>query len=105
MTETTREKSVKKPADHKPKSDTLTGSYKGEKFEIDKEAFEDYAFLELSGEVDSNPTKLPALLKLILGDDGHERLKDAVRDENGRVKIPALMGAYQAVMESAGAGN
>ena len=105
MTETTREKSPKKPEDRKPAAGELVGTFKGKSFKIAKDVFEDYEFLELSGEIDSNPTKLPALLKLIFGDKGHDRLKDAVRDDDGRVKTPALMEAYQAVMESARAGN
>lgn len=106
MTETTRAKSPKKPADHLPKSsETMVGKFKGEEFTIFKDVFEDYEFLELSGEVDENPAKLPKLLTLILGVDGHERLKDAVRNDVGRVRTEDLMAAYQAVMEDAGAKN
>lgn len=106
MTETTRAKSVKKPTDHKPKaSNELVGTFNGEEFVIMKDVFEDYEFLELSGEVDTNPAKLPQLLTLILGALGHERLKDAVRNDVGRVRTEDLMKAYQAVMEDAGAKN
>lgn len=105
MTETTRSKSPKKPADRKPAGNVLAGEYKGKSFTIDKAVFEDYEFLELSGEVDTNPSKLPALLRLVLGDDGHALLKEVSRGEDGRVRTEDLMAAYQAVMEEAGAKN
>lgn len=101
----TRAKSVKKPEDHKPSGDALRAEYKGKKFSIDKSVFEDYEFLELSGEVDTNPAKLPALLRLVLGDEGHDLLKDVSRGDNGRVRTEDLMAGYQAVMEDAGAKN
>lgn len=105
MTETTRSKSPKKPADRKPAGNVLVGEYKGKKFKIDKTAFEDYEYLELSAEIDTNPAKLPPLLRLVFGDKGHELLKETARGENGRVRTEDLMAAYQAVMEDAGAKN
>ncbi len=105
MTETTRSKSPKKPADHKPAGNVLVGSFKGKKFTIDKAVFEDYEFLELSADADSNPAVLPTLLRRVLGDKGHDQLKEVSRGEDGRVRTEDLMLAYQAIMEEAGAKN
>lgn len=102
----TRDLSPVKPQDHKkPAVKSLTGEYKGEKFTVSAEVFEDWEFLELSGEVDENPAKLPRLLKLTFGDDGYERLKVVARDDDGRLKTEAVMDAYKTIMEDAQAGN
>lgn len=105
MTETTRAKSPKKPADRKASGGEWTATYKGKKFTIDPEVIQDYEFLELSGEVDDNPSKVTKLLRLVFGDEQHDKLKEAVRGENGRVKSEAMMSAYADIMEEAGAKN
>lgn len=105
MTETARAKSVKKPTDRKAPGGKWTATYKGKKFTIDPEVFEDYEFLELSGEVDENASKVTKLLKLVFGEEQHDALKEAVRGENGRVKSEAMMEAYAAIVEEAGAKN
>lgn len=77
----------------------LTATVKGKKFELEKSALEDIEFLELSGEIEENPTKLPALLKLLFGDDGYKQLKD-ISKVDGRTKTETVMENYQAVMEA-----
>ena len=105
MTNTARAKSVRKPQDRKPAGGKWAATYNGKKFTIDPEVFEDYEFLELSGEVDENPAKVTKLLRLVFGDAQHDVLKEAVRGENGRVKSEDMLAAYADIMEEAGAKN
>ena len=77
----------------------LTATVKGKKFEVEKSALEDIEFLELSGEIEENPTKLPALLKLLFGEAGYKRLKE-ISTVDGRVRTETVLENYQAVMEA-----
>lgn len=89
---------AKQPQDRKI-AGKLTATVKGKKFEVDKDFLEDIEFLELSGEVDSDPTKLPTLMKLMFGDAGWKRLKE-ISKIDGRAKTETVMKNYQAVMEA-----
>lgn len=54
-------------------------------YEIEEERLYNYEFVETLEEVESNPIALVKAVKLLLGDEQTERLKDHVRSENGIV--------------------
>lgn len=57
----------------------------GFEFELDPKRLDDMELIEALADLDKNPTGIPRVLRLILGDDGKDRLYEHCRDESGRV--------------------
>lgn len=87
MPKTTRQK---KTNEVKPLVKTISGvTSTGFAFEITKERLENYELLEAIAEVDTNPTVLPKVVKLMLGDKS-EDLKNHVRTADGIVPLDKM---------------
>lgn len=79
-------------------------SYKGTldcgfEFEIDEAIADDIEFLELLAEADENVLKLPALLSMLLGEDGKKALYEALKAEDGRTHTSDVMDAALEIVE------
>ena len=58
----------------------------GFEFQIDKAALDDMELVEALANIDKDPTVIPTILRLILGDEGKGKLYEHCRDESGRVR-------------------
>lgn len=70
----------------------------GFKYEITKEALENYELLETISEVDDNPLLVPKVVKLLLGKNS-EALKEHVRNEDGIVPIDKMMAEIEDIFQ------
>lgn len=59
-------------------------------FNIAKERLNNYELLEVIGELDSNPLVLSKVVKLLLGNEQTEELKNHLRTEDGLVPADKL---------------
>lgn len=55
----------------------------GFEYSIPKKNLNNYELVEVLGEVDTNPLLLPKVLKLLLGKEQVEKLKNHLRDTDG----------------------
>ena len=55
----------------------------GFEYSIPKKNLNNYDLIEVLGEVDTNPLLLPKVLKLLLGKEQVEKLKNHLRDADG----------------------
>lgn len=63
---------------------------KGVSFKVDPDLFEnDYELVELLNDIDEKPYKFPNYIKLLTGDK-YETVKDALRDDNGKITLTAM---------------
>lgn len=68
----------------------ITGTTKsGFNYHIDENILQDYELLEAIAETEKNPIFITKVVRILLGDDT-DRLKEHVRDENGRVSIEKM---------------
>lgn len=87
-------KNAKKPSDHKAKefeSDFLTATVAGKEWRIPKNAMDDFELLDDFNALEQrdDPTRLPSVLRRLLGDQWRDAM-EAIRDEEtGRVSIEA----------------
>lgn len=58
-------------------------------YQIDENVLQDYELLEAIAEAETNPIMITRVVRLLLGDD-IDKLKNHVRDENGRVSIEKM---------------
>ncbi|UQR01283.1 hypothetical protein LQ057_02885 [Enterococcus gallinarum] len=63
----------------------------GFKYSIEKKRLDNYELLEVINEVDENPTLIPKALKLLLGQEQANALKEHVRDEDGIVPAEKMI--------------
>lgn len=83
----------------KPKTTTKTPS--GFEFEINKDALDNWEFLEkLSDLEDGDDAQIVGIARILLGKEGVERLKEHVRDEKGKVTFTAMTEELTAVFEA-----
>lgn len=61
----------------------------GFNYHIDENILQDYELLEAIAETEKNPIFITKVVRILLGDDT-DRLKEHVRDENGRVSIEKM---------------
>lgn len=84
---------AKKPQDHKkPAADgALVVTVNGHDYQIARDALDDFELLDdLARLDDGEGTRLPAILRRLVGDDGYRAALDTIRDpETGRVSIEA----------------
>lgn len=84
-----------KPQDHKPKkSANLTTTIRGIEVSVDPDALDDWELIEVVSALDSGDNSamlaLPAVVRRLLGNATYEQVKNACRDENGRVSAEAM---------------
>lgn len=60
-------------------------------YSIEKKRLDNYELLEVITEVDENPTLIPKVLKLLLGQEQASALKEHVRDEDGIVPAEKMV--------------
>ncbi|EPF4429094.1 hypothetical protein ACSSP6_005000 [Escherichia coli] len=79
----------------------ITGKTKsGFNYTIQKEQVENYEFIEVIGEVEENPSKLPKALKMLFGKEQMEKLKDHLRTEEGFVPTQKMIEEFTEVMNN-----
>ena len=73
----------------------ITGKTKsGFSYEISEARLKNYELVELLADVDTNPFLLPKLVKVMLGEELANKLKDHVRDEEGLVDLEKINQGY-----------
>lgn len=72
----------------------------GFEYEIDEAVLDDIEFLELLAAADENPLKLPALLSMLLGEEGKRGLYEALKADDGRTHTSDVMDAALEIIES-----
>lgn len=72
----------------------------GFEFEISKENLDNYELLEYFGEVDENPTVVPKIVRLLLGKEQSNKLKDHARSGNGIVSTEAMSKELEYIFSS-----
>lgn len=73
----------------------------GFEFEIDDECLDDYELLEDLCEIDNgNNAKIVEVVSKILGKEQKDRLKDHLRDENGRVTATKMGEAIDEILRA-----
>ena len=86
---------ARKPADRKPKKPAaLTCTVRGLHLKVAPDALDDWELMEVIAAVDSGDQaatmQLPQIIKRLVGEDAYTALKDAVRDDSGRVRAEAM---------------
>ena len=77
----------------------VTGETKsGFKFEIDPDEVNDIEFLERLGEAGDDVSKMPRIMKEILGEDQRKRMYDHIRNEKGKVPIDTAMDIFMEIL-------
>lgn len=89
---TTVPANAKKPADHKAKAETgpdRTIKVRGVEFTVASDALDDFELLDdLSAmQEEEDGTRLPLILTRVVGKDQKKKAYDAIRGENGRVRV------------------
>lgn len=70
----------------------------GFKFKIDPDEVNDIEFLERLGEAGEDVSKMPRIMKEILGEDQRKRMYDHIRNEKGKVPIDAAMDIFTEIL-------
>ena len=79
----------------------LTGVTKtGFAYSVLEKNLKNYELVEVLGELESNPLVLPKVLKLLLGKEQTDKLKDHVRDEDGIVDTEKISAELQDIFEA-----
>lgn len=79
----------------------ITGKTKsGFKYQIQKEQVENYEFMEVVGEAESNPLLVPKVINMLLGKEQVNVLKDHLRTEDGFVPAEKMIEEFKEVMEN-----
>lgn len=75
-------------------------SIDGLEFEYNTENFDDVDMLDLIDEVEEGAfQKLPKLLRLLLGEDTYNNLKNAMAEKHGRFQISKMSEIYTQLFE------
>ena len=97
-------KGAKKPQDRLMKAEATGGSiavdFKGQRYTIDADVFEDVEVIELLGDMQDNHMLLPRAVRTILGAEQWAAFKEANRNEKGRIPVD-LVGELFEVMDAA----
>lgn len=62
----------------------------GFEYELSKERLNNYELFELISEIEENPLVMPQVLKLLLGKEDTDRLKNHVRTKDGFVPVDKI---------------
>lgn len=85
------EKQVKTKAVAKPKKKMIKGETKsGFKYQIEEGTLNDWELFEMITEVETNPILLNKIITMVLGDDQKEKLKEHLRNDEGRIPLDAM---------------
>ena len=79
----------------------------GLSYHVDEDMLGDLEVFECLVEIEKgNPIRLPDTIKLLIGEDGYEQLKESVRNkETGRVKTSDFVEAFGEIISAAGQGG
>ena len=95
---------VKQPEDRKPKtvepSSLLEIEVRGVAATVSRDVMDDWEFLGALGDLGSDFSKAPGVLKQLVGAVAYKQLLDTIRDENGRVSITAGSELFQEVFNA-----
>lgn len=69
-------------------------------YEISDARLKNYELVELLAEADENPLLLPKLVKVMLGDELADKLKDHIRDDEGLVDLDKINQEIAEIFES-----
>lgn len=72
----------------------------GFEFELDEDRLENYELLEAISEIEDNPLVISKVIRLLLGNEGTEDLKDHVRRADGIVPVKALTNEITEIFQS-----
>jgi hypothetical protein len=72
----------------------------GFEFELDEDRLENYELLEAISEIEDNPLVISKVIRLLLGNEGTESLKDHVRRDDGIVPVKALTNEITEIFQS-----
>lgn len=79
----------------------LTGVTKtGFTYSVLEKNLKNYELVEVLGELESNPLVLPKVLKLLLGKEQIDKLKDHLRDKDGIVDTEKISAELQDIFEA-----
>ena len=71
-------------------------------YEVDPNVLDDMEFLELLGELEDDVTKLPKVVKALLGQDGKEALYKYLKAEYGRVPVEKATNIIEEIFSGLG---
>lgn len=64
----------------------------GFEFSLEDEAMDDYELLEVVSKIDTGDyTLVPSMIEMLLGKEQKEKLKDHIRNKNGKVSVKNMM--------------
>ena len=79
----------------------LTGITKsGFAYSISEKNLNNYELVEVLGEMESNPLLLPRVLRLLLGKDQTEKLKNHLRDDDGVISTEKITNELQDIFQA-----
>lgn len=73
--------------------------------QINEKVFDSYDFTEAIYEVQTNPSLFPKVLILLLGKEQHQKLKEALRSEDGLITNEAMSEAFTEIVDKCKAGK
>lgn len=72
----------------------------GFEYSIPKKNLNNYELVEVLGEVDTNPLLLPKVLKLLLGKEQVEKLKNHLRDADGIIDTEKMTAELEDIFKA-----
>ena len=72
----------------------------GFEYSIPKKNLNNYELVEVLGEVDTNPLLLPKVLKLLLGKEQVEKLKNHLRDADGIIDTEKMAAELEDIFKA-----
>lgn len=72
----------------------------GFEYSIPKKNLNNYELVEVLGEVDTNPLLLPKVLKLLLGKEQVEKLKNHLRDVDGIIDTEKMAAELEDIFKA-----
>lgn len=73
----------------------------GFEFELDEEVLDDWELLELLERIDDGDvTVLSKAVVSVLGKDQYERLKDFIKQRDGKIKVSIMMQEFNSIMSA-----
>lgn len=73
--------------------------FEGYEFDVDMDNFDDVEFFTLSDEAMTRPAKLIDITKLVLGQDGYEKLKAYFVKKDGKLTMSKLSDIYSKILK------
>jgi len=97
----------KVPQDRRPKaSDALVAKVAGQDWMIDKDALDDFELLDDLGEIEAgNASRLPRVLRRLLGAEQYKTALDSLRGDDGKVRVEAGAEFVREIFEALPQGN